>query len=252
MSLQDEMTAVKRCLDDLVRTVGRLEQSLARKRAGTEFAPPVGRPRRRPGHHPRHPVRQHAVDGFGRRGPGRTRPASSLGGAHRRGPRRTAPHSVCSSRPLVWRNSLATGTEPPPVSTRQAGTGVRGETRAAIASPHLRTDRWWLAPAVTAAGLLAFIVYSTWRAFANSRLLRGALRLTLLLALSGGQLRTDAARPQLGPVRQLVGPVPRAADPDLPAGLPADLLLLPQGLLPRLLGLAAGLRRRRTAREVHG
>jgi hypothetical protein len=30
MSLQDELTAVRRCLDDLVRTVGRLEQSLAR------------------------------------------------------------------------------------------------------------------------------------------------------------------------------------------------------------------------------
>ncbi|WP_329455836.1 hypothetical protein [Streptomyces sp. NBC_01497] len=29
MSLQDELTAVRRCLDDLVRTVGRLEQSLA-------------------------------------------------------------------------------------------------------------------------------------------------------------------------------------------------------------------------------
>jgi hypothetical protein len=30
MSLQDELTAVRSCLDDLVRTVGRLEQSLAR------------------------------------------------------------------------------------------------------------------------------------------------------------------------------------------------------------------------------
>ncbi|MBP0458402.1 hypothetical protein [Streptomyces montanisoli] len=29
MSLQEELTAVRRCLDDLVRTVGRLEQSLA-------------------------------------------------------------------------------------------------------------------------------------------------------------------------------------------------------------------------------
>lgn len=38
MSLQDEMTAVKRCLDDLVRTVGRLEQSLAEAR-GNEFRP---------------------------------------------------------------------------------------------------------------------------------------------------------------------------------------------------------------------
>ncbi|MEU5060650.1 MULTISPECIES: hypothetical protein [unclassified Streptomyces] len=60
---------------------------------------------------------------------------------------------------------MATGTEPHP----QAGAhGVRGRTRAAIASGHLRTDRWWLAPASTTAGLLAFIVYSTWRAFANT------------------------------------------------------------------------------------
>ncbi|AXK34782.1 hypothetical protein DVA86_21110 [Streptomyces armeniacus] len=32
----------------------------------------------------------------------------------------------------------------------------------------LRVDRWWLAPAATALGLLAFVVYSTWRAFANA------------------------------------------------------------------------------------
>ncbi|MFD5034246.1 hypothetical protein ACFVWX_27330 [Streptomyces sp. NPDC058220] len=32
MSLQDDLTAVRRCLDDLVRTVGRLEQSLALQR----------------------------------------------------------------------------------------------------------------------------------------------------------------------------------------------------------------------------
>jgi hypothetical protein len=60
---------------------------------------------------------------------------------------------------------LATGTEPHPQADAH---GVRGRTRAAIASGHLRTDRWWLAPASTAAGLLAFIVYSTWRAFANT------------------------------------------------------------------------------------
>ncbi|MET8469687.1 hypothetical protein ABZY90_08905 [Streptomyces sp. NPDC006422] len=65
---------------------------------------------------------------------------------------------------------MATGTEP--TSTEEphtrGGTGVRGRTRAAIAAPHLRTDRWWLAPAATAGGLLAFVVYSTWRAFANA------------------------------------------------------------------------------------
>jgi hypothetical protein len=62
---------------------------------------------------------------------------------------------------------LATGTEPAPTDPRPPS-GVRGTGRAAIAAPHLRTDRWWLAPAATAAGLLAFVVYSTWRAFANA------------------------------------------------------------------------------------
>lgn len=60
-------------------------------------------------------------------------------------------------------HTLTTGTEPHPPRG-----GVRTPTRAAITAPHLRTDRWWLAPAATAAGLLAFIVYSTWRAFANA------------------------------------------------------------------------------------
>jgi hypothetical protein len=45
---------------------------------------------------------------------------------------------------------------------------VAAPGRAAIGARHLRTDRWWLAPAITAAGLFAFVVYSTWRAFADS------------------------------------------------------------------------------------
>ncbi|MDT0342484.1 hypothetical protein [Streptomyces litchfieldiae] len=40
--------------------------------------------------------------------------------------------------------------------------------RAAIDRRHLRLDRWWLAPATTVGVLLAFIVYSTWRAFADA------------------------------------------------------------------------------------
>ncbi|UGY93450.1 hypothetical protein [Streptomyces gobiensis] len=58
---------------------------------------------------------------------------------------------------------MATDTRPEP----PAG-GVREGARPAIAEGHLRTDRWWLAPGVTALGLLAFIVYATWRAFANA------------------------------------------------------------------------------------
>lgn len=63
----------------------------------------------------------------------------------------------------------APGTGPrPPGGAAARTTGVHHPTRAAIAARHLRTDRWWLAPAVTAGGLLAFIVYSTWRAFSNA------------------------------------------------------------------------------------
>ncbi|MCT4355487.1 hypothetical protein M5362_20335 [Streptomyces sp. Je 1-79] len=63
---------------------------------------------------------------------------------------------------------MATGTEPPSTGRGVRATGVQSPSRAAIAPAHLRTDRWWLAPAATAAGLLAFVAYSTWRAFANS------------------------------------------------------------------------------------
>jgi hypothetical protein len=65
---------------------------------------------------------------------------------------------------------LSTGTEPHTGSDTptRTGTGVHGASRAAVAARHLRTDRWWRAPATTAVGLLAFIAYSTWRAFANS------------------------------------------------------------------------------------
>ncbi|MFF8591084.1 hypothetical protein ACF061_06515 [Streptomyces sp. NPDC015220] len=63
---------------------------------------------------------------------------------------------------------MATGTEPPGTDPHPPRGGVRSPARAAIGAPHLRTDRWWLAPAVTAAGLLAFVVYSTWRAFADA------------------------------------------------------------------------------------
>jgi hypothetical protein len=47
-----------------------------------------------------------------------------------------------------------------------AGTGAPG--RARIAARHLRTDSWWIQPAITVAVLVAFIIYSTWRAFENA------------------------------------------------------------------------------------
>jgi hypothetical protein len=64
---------------------------------------------------------------------------------------------------------LATGTTPSTESadSSPARRGVHTPGRAAIATRHLRTDRWWVPPLVTALGLGAFVVYSTWRAFAN-------------------------------------------------------------------------------------
>jgi hypothetical protein len=47
-----------------------------------------------------------------------------------------------------------------------ASTDVAG--RAAIGVRTLRTDRWWLAPLTTFVVFSAFVVYATWRAFANT------------------------------------------------------------------------------------
>ncbi len=47
-------------------------------------------------------------------------------------------------------------------------TGVDAAGRAPVAARTLRTDRWWLQPAITVAVFVAFIIYSTIRAFANT------------------------------------------------------------------------------------
>ena len=46
--------------------------------------------------------------------------------------------------------------------------GVSSAGRAQISERTLRTDRWWLQPAITMTVLLSFVVYSTWRAFENA------------------------------------------------------------------------------------
>jgi len=48
------------------------------------------------------------------------------------------------------------------------GYGVRAPGRAKIAARTLRLDSWWVQPTVTVAVLVAFIIYSTWRAFSNA------------------------------------------------------------------------------------
>ncbi len=44
-------------------------------------------------------------------------------------------------------------------------TGIFSSTRAKITERTLRTDKWWLEPAITVAVLVSFIIYSTFRAF---------------------------------------------------------------------------------------
>jgi hypothetical protein len=46
-------------------------------------------------------------------------------------------------------------------------TGVFSSSRAKIKERTLRTDRWWLQPAITFAVLFSFVIYATFRAFEN-------------------------------------------------------------------------------------
>ena len=114
--------------------------------------------------------------------------------------------------------------------------GVRTRRRARIEDKTLRQDRWWLYPAAT------FVVFSALRRLRDlaglhgQQLLRRAVPLAVLLALPDGDCvegSSDFGQP--------FGwwPLSAGADhPDLPAGLPDDLLLLPQGLLPGVLAVA--------------
>jgi hypothetical protein len=55
-----------------------------------------------------------------------------------------------------------------PAAAPGAGTWTGRTVRARIASGSLRLDPWFIAPARTAAVLIAFVLYSTWRAFENA------------------------------------------------------------------------------------
>lgn len=46
--------------------------------------------------------------------------------------------------------------------------GVGAPGRASIKEKHLRTDKWWIQPAITVAVLVSFIIYATIRAFQNN------------------------------------------------------------------------------------
>ena len=78
-------------------------------------------------------------------------------------------------------------------------------------------------------------------------LLRLAVPLAVLLAVPR-RLRRGCLR--LRPAVRVVPVLGGADHPDLPARVPDDLLLLPQGLLPRVLAEPARLRRGRAARRL--
>ena len=133
-------------------------------------------------------------------------------------------------------------------SSPEAGGG-----RAAIAARTLRTDRWWLPPLATAVGLLAWIALRDRPRVLQKDYFVGDVPLpdAVLLAVPLRRLRRPSRRTSARSCRTCGWLSRRRADPAVPAAVPADLLLLPQGLLPGVLALAAGLRGRRAAHEVH-
>ncbi len=57
-------------------------------------------------------------------------------------------------------------TQTAPSGPLSAGTGAPGRARITLRT--LRTDRWWIQPAITAGVLFSFVIYATWRAFENA------------------------------------------------------------------------------------
>ncbi len=238
-------------MDDLARAVGRIQPqldgglrrvradtdhlresvALLRATAAAETAPP---PHREPRDRSTPRTTAPWLDGL----------PDDEGSARRTG----TPDAHPASR-FERRASLATGTEPTSTETLPSGTGVRSRTRAAIATPsahgplvagpgHDRRGPVRLRRVLDVAGLR------------ERGLLRGPVRVPVLLAVSRGELRAHAARPQLGDLRQLVGPVPTLLILIFPLGFRLTCTTTAKGLLPRLLGVAAGLRGGRAAQEV--
>ena len=134
------------------------------------------------------------------------------------------PH-VCMERPAMSNGTMSPG-------------------RASIAERTLRTDRWWQSPLLTVLGLVAWLALRHRARLHAEGLLRRDLPLpdAVLLARASPRGASDSA--EFGTFLPHVWFLPYAAL-TLPflLLLPADLLLLPQGLLPRVLAVAAGLRR---------
>ena len=120
-------------------------------------------------------------------------------------------------------------------STDAGVRGVNGPTRAAIEEKTLRTDRWWLAPLTTFVVFTAFVIYASWRAFSGDDYYSAPYLSPFYSPCLGDCVEGSS---DFGQPFELVAAVAGADHPDLPAGLPDDLLLLPQGLLPGVLAVA--------------
>ena len=124
-------------------------------------------------------------------------------------------------------------------------------TRAQIPEKTLRKDPWWRQPGIVLTLLTIWVLYATVRVFMGAYYWVPRLPLpdTVLLAVCQRRVRARIAAvsaywfPALPPI------IPYAIVSLLfVLGLPAHLLLLPAGLLPGVLAVAAGVRGARAAR----
>ena len=120
----------------------------------------------------------------------------------------------------------------------------RGEV---IPGATLRTDAWWIEPLMVVLVLGGFGVYATWAALQNANYYAAPY----LSPFYSPCLATNCAARHAAAGRLLVEPVAGVPDPLDPARLPRHLLLLPQGVLPLVLLVAAGLRRAATRRKSY-
>ena len=127
--------------------------------------------------------------------------------------------------------------------------GVFSPGRAKIKERTLRTDKWWLEPAITFGVLFSFIIYATFRAFENANYYKDHLISPFLFSLFIASLcsRSNYFRIYSSERRNFQLCTFTSANYfDLPTWFPYDLLLLPQGLLPLILDVTTSLRSCRT------
>ena len=123
---------------------------------------------------------------------------------------------------------------------RAQSRGVGAPGRALVGIPTLRTDRWWRSPLITPWS-------RCWRSSSTRPGPRSSARTTsaspyispFYSPCLAVVLRRDGRPVDLGIFGTWWPVSPAMHHPDLPARLPADLLLLPQGLLPGVLAVAA-------------